>query len=572
MPVAISAVSRSPDLQNTASANAQDSYRIQLGDTLSDIAARFGTDVDTLARMNGISNPNRIYAGQTISVPTGGSTYIVRRGDTLSQIAMQNNSSVDALMRANPHIRNADQIYPGETIRIAGSGAAESSGATQTGASPVQASAGRVAQTNASASTTPSTGQLSDAGLRALYQREAQAGVSNRLHWPGGSSGVTLGPGYDMGGKSRSQVISDLTAIGVDRATAARIAEGAGLTGQAAGAFARNNRNLVNLNQSQEMTLLRNTVRPFTEFVAGQIRVPVSQNQFDAMVSFAYNIGRNGFAGSTALARLNSGNIAGVPEAMSWWNKSGGRVNQGLINRRNAEIAQFRSGGSPTISPATAQPAATGANRANAAQLGQTSGLSGQRYADIIAQNGDRQAQADLAAGRPVVVALRNPTNTRANGGNGVYDDTIAVVQRQRDGSYTVREFRGNTDPSAQYAYNGRKPMGRDVNGDGRVDQGRLQAGSYRFRPDGQFLGNQSFRATRTQIVERDTNQDGIFDSRDGNRIDRSGAGTSMLIHQGGGNNTWSAGCQTMAPGDFNQFVNLVGGQREFSYVLVNAR
>jgi hypothetical protein len=45
-----------------------------------------------------------------------------------------------------------------------------------------------------------------------------------------------------------------------------------------------------------------------------------------------------------------------------------------------------------------------------------------------------------------------------------------------------------------------------------------------------------------------------------------------MLIHQGGGNNTWSAGCQTIARGDFNQAVNLVGGQRAFSYVLVKGR
>lgn len=63
-----------------------------------------------------------------------------------------------------------------------------------------------------------------------------------------------------------------------------------------------------------------------------------------------------------------------------------------------------------------------------------------------------------------------------------------------------------------------------------------------------------------------------MFDNRDGNRVDRSGAGTSMLIHQGGGNNTWSAGCQTIARGDFNQAVNLVGGQRAFSYVLVKGR
>jgi LysM repeat protein len=93
-------------------------YRIQRGDILSEIAARFGTDVETLARMNGIANPNRIFAGQSINVPSGGRSHVVERGDTLSGIAANTNSSVGALMSANPEIRNANQIYPGQTIRI----------------------------------------------------------------------------------------------------------------------------------------------------------------------------------------------------------------------------------------------------------------------------------------------------------------------------------------------------------------------------------------------------------------------------------------------------------------------
>jgi LysM repeat protein len=95
-------------------------YRIKLGDTLGDIAQRNGVSVDVLAKANGITNPNKIFAGQTITIPTGGKTQTVERGDTLTKIAAENNTTVDALMKANPEIRNANQIYPGQVVRIAG--------------------------------------------------------------------------------------------------------------------------------------------------------------------------------------------------------------------------------------------------------------------------------------------------------------------------------------------------------------------------------------------------------------------------------------------------------------------
>ena len=111
------------------------------------------------------------------------------------------------------------------------------------------------------------------------------------------------------------------------------------------------------------------------------------------------------------------------------------------------------------------------------------------------------------------------------------------------------------------------------MNGDGKMDLGRLQAGTIRYTQQaGNFLGNTFFRATQTQVAERDTNQDGCFTAADANRIDSKGAGTSMLIHQGGATNTWSAGCQTLPKAQFNDFVAALGGQRAFSYVLVNAR
>lgn len=56
-----------------------------------------------------------------------------------------------------------------------------------------------------------------------------------------------------------------------------------------------------------------------------------------AATSLAYNVGINAYSGSTAARRFERGDIAGGCEAMTWWNKAGGRVVRGLVNRRRAE-------------------------------------------------------------------------------------------------------------------------------------------------------------------------------------------------------------------------------------------
>jgi GH24 family phage-related lysozyme (muramidase)/LysM repeat protein len=554
-------------------------YTVQSGDTLSAIAKVNGTTVAELARVNGIDNPDRIDVGDRLIIPTGTTqSHVVRRGETLSGIAAANGTSVAKLQRLNG-IANADKIAVGQRLNL-GNGARS---APRTAPVPGQAPAtppARPAGTPTATPATPaptdgagqsaSTGRASANGAQFIYDHEAVRGVSNRLHFPGGASGVTLGPGYDMKGKSAGEIVNDLTAIGVDRNTATQVARGAGLSGSAAKNFAAANKSLVNLTLTQEKALLQKEITTFERVVAQNVKVPLTQNQFDALVSFSYNIGAAGFKGSTALARINSGDMAGGAAAMKWWNKSGGHVMQGLVNRRNDEVGLFNAAGSAMVRPSAGTAATGRANPVAPTAAVNPAGRTGADYAARINTFGDAQAKADLAAGKSVVVAIRNETNTHANGGKGVYDDTIAVVRRNGDGSYSVREFSGNTEPSAQYAFNGRKPMGRDMNGDGKVDQGRLMAGSYRFAPNGNFLGNASYRATRNQVAERDTNQDGVFDSRDSNRIDRTGVGTSMLIHQGGANNTYSAGCQTMSPTNFNNFLNAVGRNTSFSYVLIN--
>jgi len=100
-------------------------YIIQRGDTLRIIANRFGTTVDAILKLNPqITNPNLIYAGQSIRLPEGvvtppsDQTYVVQRGDTLRLIANRFGTTVTAILQLNPQIVNPNLIYPGQVIRI----------------------------------------------------------------------------------------------------------------------------------------------------------------------------------------------------------------------------------------------------------------------------------------------------------------------------------------------------------------------------------------------------------------------------------------------------------------------
>ncbi|MCA9924857.1 MAG: LysM peptidoglycan-binding domain-containing protein, partial [Anaerolineales bacterium] len=106
------------------------SYQVRWGDTLSQLAVRFGVSTNDIVDANSkITNPNLIYAGDTIEIPagddgggTGGlpGTYVVVRGDTLFAIARRFNTTIDELCRLNPLIRNKNLIYPGQVINLPG--------------------------------------------------------------------------------------------------------------------------------------------------------------------------------------------------------------------------------------------------------------------------------------------------------------------------------------------------------------------------------------------------------------------------------------------------------------------
>jgi lysozyme len=95
------------------------------------------------------------------------------------------------------------------------------------------------------------------------------------------------------------------------------------------------------ITQHQADEMLIEEMNEYEGYINNSVRVDLTQNQFDAMVSWVYNLGSGNLNTSTLLKVLNSGDYAGVPEQMLRWNKAGGRVLEGLTRRRQAEADLF---------------------------------------------------------------------------------------------------------------------------------------------------------------------------------------------------------------------------------------
>ncbi|MEM6596590.1 MAG: glycoside hydrolase family protein [Cyanobacteria bacterium P01_C01_bin.69] len=94
---------------------------------------------------------------------------------------------------------------------------------------------------------------------------------------------------------------------------------------------------------AEATALLREDVATFEKAVTRAVRVPITANQYAALVSFAYNVGSGALNSSTLLRRLNAGDTFGAANEFLRWNRAGGRVLAGLTRRREAERALFLS-------------------------------------------------------------------------------------------------------------------------------------------------------------------------------------------------------------------------------------
>lgn len=97
------------------------------------------------------------------------------------------------------------------------------------------------------------------------------------------------------------------------------------------------------ITQERAEELLREDVAKVEAQVLRVIKVPLKQGQFDALVSFTYNLGAGNLASSTLARLLNAGDYMGAAAQFDRWNKAGGKVLKGLVSRRAAERAMFEA-------------------------------------------------------------------------------------------------------------------------------------------------------------------------------------------------------------------------------------
>ncbi|HHH9949123.1 lysozyme [Enterobacter hormaechei] len=97
------------------------------------------------------------------------------------------------------------------------------------------------------------------------------------------------------------------------------------------------------IKQETAERLLKTGLVSYESDVSRLVKVDLTQGQFDALVSFTYNLGARSLSTSTLLRKLNSGDYAGAADEFLRWNKAGGKVLNGLTRRREAERALFLS-------------------------------------------------------------------------------------------------------------------------------------------------------------------------------------------------------------------------------------
>ena len=178
------------------------------------------------------------------------------------------------------------------------------------------------------------------------------------------------------------------------------------------------------------------------------------------------------------------------------------------------------------------------------------------------------------------IVGIRNPTPIDAGkldpktlNSKGVYDDTLAVLWQEKDGTKRVEEFKKATvDPARKFT----ETSSQDVNDDGHRDGGRLLPGFYKYEVSTRDVKTKdgtkqepALRPTEDVPVERDLNGDGFFN--DGHDDEKSKK--TILIHTGYNSETGSAGCQTIHKEDWNRFLESfpeeMANSKDIGYTLV---
>jgi len=95
------------------------------------------------------------------------------------------------------------------------------------------------------------------------------------------------------------------------------------------------------ITKEEAESILKEEMHEYEGYINDMVKVPLEQNQFDAMVSWVFNLGSTNLSSSTLLKKLNNSEYDEVPSQIKRWNKAGGKVLDGLIRRREAEALLF---------------------------------------------------------------------------------------------------------------------------------------------------------------------------------------------------------------------------------------
>jgi len=269
------------------------------------------TTADLLARSDSDGNPSN--SSQQGFDPGGHDP---------SEWSPQANGLIQPVFRTisdvNPQINNPNLIQPGQILNMPGGGSGSNPALTGVrSATPTSA-----VELNA-ASVPPGELSISDAGLEFITGHE---GLRLELYNdPAGHA--TIGVGH-------------LVHLGpIDgRASEAPFADG--------------------ITEAQAMDLLREDVSTAEDAVRRLVDVPLNQNQFDALVSFTFNLGEGNLASSTLLRRLNEGDYAAVPGELNRWVNADGQQLPGLVRRRAEEGELFTTPVGDTSGPGPVRPPA----------------------------------------------------------------------------------------------------------------------------------------------------------------------------------------------------------------------
>ena len=176
-------------------------------------------------------------------------------------------------------------------------------------------------------------------------------------------------------------------------------------------------RSSMTMTRAQAEYTLEADLISFETHVSMLVKVPLTQNQFDVMVSFAFNCGVGALTKSTLLKKLNRREYSAIPAELMKWTKGGGKELPGLVRRRRAEAAMWRAVDETAeidqdsrVQPSAPEPPKTmlESKEGNAAVLAGASGAiaAAQEIVPVVQQSSDLFSGLSEALGKPVVIAM----------------------------------------------------------------------------------------------------------------------------------------------------------------------